>query len=156
STVLPAVLGVMRDGWPQSRVDAAILAHELGEPAAIDTLSALLAAEPPLRGIALVRATGALWQETGEVVLAPLLAALADRPNDRVLFAALDLLAQIGPAARSALPSLRRLAEQDSTVVYYDADDDVGSLDERARERIVATIRATMFGGTPTAGDAFE
>jgi hypothetical protein len=138
STALPAALAVMRNGWPQSRVDAAILAHELGEPAAIDTLRALLAADPPPRGIALVRATSALWQNGGEVVVEPLLAALADRPSYRVLFAALDLLAEIGPAARSALPLLRRLADQDATIGYYTADDDVGSLDERAR----ALIRA--------------
>jgi hypothetical protein len=138
--VLAAALAVAERGWPEARAEAAGLAAELGDPTGLDTLRGLLT-EPSSAEARLIAAQ-ALWRHTAdaEPLLAPAMAVLADRPAQRVLIRVLDLFTALGPAARPALPALRRLADRDPTVVWYAAEANAGSLDEAYR----ATIRAVV------------
>ncbi|MEO3925032.1 hypothetical protein ABGB07_14370 [Micromonosporaceae bacterium B7E4] len=136
-SALALTSAVMRDGWPEARGEAADLAAELGDPAGVDTLRALLA-DPAVRRGARVATVRALWRHTGEaeVLVEPTLAVLTDRPGQRDLVQALDLLAAFGPDAAAALPTLRSLADRDDTPVYYGAEDNVGRLDEECRRAV--------------------
>jgi hypothetical protein len=134
-----AAQAVMADGWPVPRAEAADLAAALGDPAAIDTLRAVLTEHDTW---ARLLAAQALWRHTGNAEVPTLTEILTSRPNQLVLRKALDALTELGPAARPAIPTLHALAAQDATVVYYNADDNVAALDEAARTAITATIAA--------------
>lgn len=134
-----AARAVMADGWPAPRAEAAELAADLGDPAAVDTLRAVLAEHETW---ARLLAAQALWRHTREAEVQTLTEILTSRPNERVLRKTLDALAELGPAARPAIPTLQALADQDATVVYYGAGDNVAALDETARTAIQATIAA--------------
>ncbi|MEN3614104.1 HEAT repeat domain-containing protein [Plantactinospora sp. ZYX-F-223] len=148
-SALPLVTAVLRAGWPEARGEAADLAAELGDPAGVDTLRALLA-DPAVRRGARIAAARALWRHTGEaeVLVEPTLAVLTDRPGQRDLVQALDLLAAFGPVAAAALPTLRSLADRDDTLVYYGAEDNVGRLDEECR-RAVHRVVEVIEGSSP-------
>ena len=139
AAALAAAQAVMTDGWPAPRAEAADLAAELGDLAAIDTLRTILTDHDTW---ARLLAAQALWHRTGDAETLTLTEILTSRPNERVLRKTLDTLTELGPAARPALPTLQALADQDATVVYYDANDNVAALDEAARTAIQATIAA--------------
>jgi hypothetical protein len=140
--VLPAVRVVLQQGWPEARAAAADLAIGLGDPTAVDVLHAKLA-DPDVNVGTRLDAARALWRHTGEAdpLVGPVVAIATGRPEHHYLCDALDLLAALGPAARSALPALRRLATQDETIAAYTADDH-STLDESARVVLDTTIGA--------------
>jgi hypothetical protein len=135
SAALAAAQAVMADGWPAPRAEAADLAAELGDPAAVDMLRAVLTEHDKWARLLAARA---LWRHTGEAEIATLTDIVTSRPNDQVLRAALAALTEVGAAA--AAPTLRALADQDAPVVYYGAQDNVAALDEAVRAAILATV----------------
>lgn len=139
AAALAAAQAVMTDGWPAPRAEAADLAAELGDPTAIGILRTVLTDHDKWARLPAVQA---LWRHTGDAETSTLAEILTSRPNERLLRETLDTLTGFGPAARPALPTLRALANQDATVVYYDANDNVAALDEAARTAIRATIAA--------------
>jgi hypothetical protein len=88
-----------------------------------------------------IHAIRALWKITRDpgLVVPLLLASLRPEP---AAFLVLDCLKQIGPAARVALPELRRIIDSDQRYIAWGSTDEICATDEAFRDACLETAQA--------------
>ncbi len=133
-------------GWSFGRIEAAILAVELGEHAAIPDVTELATGGHGSYAQQ-VRACRALWRLTGDP--GPGLPAMLKHmmtadyaPTADSWTLVLDLLAELGPAAAPVLGSLKKHAERDETIARPGAVGNPGHADDQIRAAIRTTVQA--------------
>ncbi|MET0136279.1 MAG: hypothetical protein ABW215_22065 [Kibdelosporangium sp.] len=120
-------------------VEAAILAVDLGQTAAVPILTGMLSTD----GMPLaqrLRAYRALWRLTGDpdLVLPPLtrLVTAENPPAAEPWAELLDILTELGPAAAPILPTLRDVADRDERTATCWPGQTPGIVDEQVRTAI--------------------
>lgn len=140
-----AVAELKRRNPQYSGQQAAHLAAELGDASMVPLLRGLLA-DPTSRSR--VPAARAIWRLTGDIegLTGPLLKEVTPRPPGGRWTQALELLTEMGPAAREALPELRKVAEHPWSpfVDYLDSTfhRGLGHQDDRFLSAVRGTIAA--------------